>query len=812
MIKINKLDKYFNKGKSNEIHVINNTCLEFGNTGLVCILGESGSGKTTLLNTIGGLDTFQKGSITIDDKKITRYSSKEVEKLRNSRFGYIFQDQYLLQDYTVAYNIRLALNMFDISEEEKESRIDYVLQAVDMKKYKKRLVSQLSGGQQQRIAIARALVKTPDIIFADEPTGNLDEVNTMRVMSIIKKISKECLVILVTHEKRIAEFFADRIIYIQDGKVVTDHHHNSKHTYKYSEDTNLYLKEFNKETYRNNNISINLYHDGENNEILLNMVSSNGKLYIQTPREAEVVFLTSGDEMQMVDDVKPEIGLEQIEEFEYSLSKLEKEKRSKLSFREIYKLAQENVRMLGKKQIFMIVSFLITSILLVMAVADYMTLSAIDKKAIVTEDSHYINVMARRNSSASNEEYFEGFNEIYQSISKSNIAEDIYIDLNTKLSFTYEGFAQIKKLDYSMLDFSYVTLEHLKKEDLILGRMPEHRNEIVIDRWLIDVFEDSNSVLKKLMPDMEDFLDLKLRSDIMGQTLTIVGICDVEEPTVFIDKYAGISIASWADPIASLEQLQAEYPDQFRNITLASNEVLVSEATKNYMEAKGMDVFVAKNGAQYKVIGTFPDEFKASYVIEDKNYRDVMDRYIQDNRRFMIYSDQESQPKIMDYFTNNLGGFNTTYVKLIVSDTYRQQMKKYQAERALKLNSRLVVTITIFGLSLFMLYFTMKSNVIKRAQELTVYRLMGITKRSILSAYALEIIMVTSYTVLPIVLVFSTIIKFIAGIPSFEANIVYPWLAVYLLLAFIYGANLIVGLIPAYHIVKLPPAQLAEKS
>ena len=217
MIKVNQLEKYFNKGKKNELHALKGVSVTFEDKGLVCILGESGSGKTTLLNAIGGLDTFQGGSMEIEGITLNKYDSKAVEKIRNDKYGYIFQNYYLLQDYTVAYNVKLALNTFDISEEEKDQRVEYVLQKLDIAKYKKKLVSQLSGGQQQRVSIARALVKSSKIILADEPTGNLDEENTLHTMSILRSIAKECLVILVSHEKRIARFFADRIIEIADG-------------------------------------------------------------------------------------------------------------------------------------------------------------------------------------------------------------------------------------------------------------------------------------------------------------------------------------------------------------------------------------------------------------------------------------------------------------------------------------------------------------------------------------------------------------------------------------------------------------------
>ena len=245
MIQIKKFNKYYNRHSPNEIHVINDTSLDLPNTGLVCILGESGSGKTTLMNSIGGLDDFDSGSLIIDDCEIKKYSQRKIDKVRNEKYGYIFQNYYLLQDRTVYYNIELALNMYELSPEQKESRILYVLKAVGMEKYRKRKVSQLSGGQQQRIAIARALAKTPSVIFADEPTGNLDEKNTIQIMNIIKKISKDCLVILVTHEKRIAEFYADRIIKIEDGKVIFDEISSFEGDYHLEDDNNIYLKDMN---------------------------------------------------------------------------------------------------------------------------------------------------------------------------------------------------------------------------------------------------------------------------------------------------------------------------------------------------------------------------------------------------------------------------------------------------------------------------------------------------------------------------------------------------------------------------------------
>lgn len=221
MVKIDKLDKYFNKGRSNENHVLKEVSLEMEEKGLVCILGESGSGKTTLLNTIGGLDTFRSGTITVDDVVLKKYEQKKVERLRNQKFGYIFQNYYLLQDYTVAYNVKLALNVFDLTEEQKDERVDYVLEALGMARYKKKRVSQLSGGQQQRVSIARALVKSPDIILADEPTGNLDSKMGAEVMELLHQLNKEDgrTIVMVTHNEEQAKQ-TSRTVRFFDGRQV----------------------------------------------------------------------------------------------------------------------------------------------------------------------------------------------------------------------------------------------------------------------------------------------------------------------------------------------------------------------------------------------------------------------------------------------------------------------------------------------------------------------------------------------------------------------------------------------------------------
>ena len=187
MIRLNSVSKYFNKRKSNEIRAIDNTSIELGNSGLVTFLGNSGCGKTTLLNAIGGLDKVDKGEIYIDDERMTRRSESKRDELRNLNIGYIFQNYNLIEDDTVFDNVAIVLRMTGMKDKgEIEERVMFVLRRLGIDKYRNRPVKALSGGERQRVGIARAIVKNPKIIIADEPTGNLDSRNTIEIMNIIK--------------------------------------------------------------------------------------------------------------------------------------------------------------------------------------------------------------------------------------------------------------------------------------------------------------------------------------------------------------------------------------------------------------------------------------------------------------------------------------------------------------------------------------------------------------------------------------------------------------------------------------------------
>ena len=205
------------------LEVINDTTLKLPKKGMVAFLGESGSGKTTLVNVLGGLDSYKSGSINYDDTKFLKYQMDKVDTYRRNHFGYIFQNYNILEDKTVSENLLLALHIIGIyDEKECEKRIKNALEAVGLYKFRKKLAGALSGGQMQRVSIARALVKHNDVIIADEPTGNLDKKSAEEIIKLLSQISKDKLVIIVTHNYEQVEKYVTRKIKMHDGKVLED--------------------------------------------------------------------------------------------------------------------------------------------------------------------------------------------------------------------------------------------------------------------------------------------------------------------------------------------------------------------------------------------------------------------------------------------------------------------------------------------------------------------------------------------------------------------------------------------------------------
>ena len=221
MLEIKNISKSYVTGTFTQ-KALDNFSLKFRREEFVSILGQSGSGKTTLLNIIGGLDKYDEGDLIINDKSTKSFKEKDWDAYRNNCIGFIFQNYNLITHISILENIEMGMTLSGVGSKEKREKALEALRKVGLEEHAHKKPNQLSGGQMQRVAIARALATDPDIILADEPTGALDSKTSQQIMKLIKEISKDKLVIMVTHNRQLAEEYSTRIVELKDGKLISD--------------------------------------------------------------------------------------------------------------------------------------------------------------------------------------------------------------------------------------------------------------------------------------------------------------------------------------------------------------------------------------------------------------------------------------------------------------------------------------------------------------------------------------------------------------------------------------------------------------
>ncbi len=233
MLEIRNVTKVYRSKTGDEVRALDNVSITFPESGMIFILGKSGSGKSTLLNVMGGLDSYDNGEFIIKGKSSNDFVGSDFDAYRNTFIGFIFQEYNVLDDFSVGANIGLALELQ--GKKATEEKISEILSQVDLLNYAHRKPNELSGGQKQRVAIARALVKEPQIIMADEPTGALDSNTGKQIFDTLKALSREKLVLVVSHDRDFAERYADRIIEMADGHVIEDVTKHERQAEKISE-------------------------------------------------------------------------------------------------------------------------------------------------------------------------------------------------------------------------------------------------------------------------------------------------------------------------------------------------------------------------------------------------------------------------------------------------------------------------------------------------------------------------------------------------------------------------------------------------
>lgn len=382
MIIVKNLNKFYNRNKSNEIHVINNTSLTITSPGLVTFLGPSGAGKSTLLHVIGGLDCA-KGEILHDEIDFNRVSSRVADNYRNKHIGYIFQNYNLLPNLTVYENLKIQLDLIHVFDKETvDKKITECLRIVGMEKYKRRNITALSGGQQQRVAIARALAKGPEVIIADEPTGNLDSKNSMEILNILKVLSKKFLVILVTHDLQLARYYSDRIITIRDGTVIEDTINENSNSLLHIDPNALYLNQYQKEVIHNQTSIFNIYQK-EATLIQLNVIVEGDGIYIENVSSLPIKVIGETTDKYTMEEMPEEEKIDEssVLNMEYLIS--EKQTFKKVMLNLLKGLKESFLGLLGnsKKLKFLYASFIFIGMILCLC------LNSLSISTTLTEDA-----------------------------------------------------------------------------------------------------------------------------------------------------------------------------------------------------------------------------------------------------------------------------------------------------------------------------------------------------------------------------------------------------------------------------------------
>ena len=810
MIKVTNLHKYFNKGRQNEIHVINNTSIEFPETGLVAITGPSGCGKTTLLNIIGGLDKFAKGQIDFDGTIINRYKALEWDVLRNKSVGYIFQNYNLLTDKTVYENVEISLNMAGLYEKDKvEERINYVLESVGMYNYRRRNVQALSGGQQQRVAIARAIAKSPKVVLADEPTGNLDVNNTFEIMSIIKKISQTCLVILVSHEKDLVDFYADRVIEIKDGVIVNDYENSGNRTLEHVDTRNIYLLDMEKAT-SESPIPVEFYYEKESaSKPNIKVISLNNTVYIKADSKAKIKYITDDSEIKLLNMHyrKPETS--DVTEHVFDLHQFghitsDKIRKSFIRFKDTLKAGFAKLfrkRKFGSRMF--LIAYIVISALIVYNLATFTNLTGIQDKDFLNIARGMVAVEITTDITPA---------AIYSILEETDVTSVNYYSARQSFYYDYGNFYQADKQSYwssySTRSTGYpVKLSQVDDPQLILGRLPVNNREVVIDKWIADDLLESASVINMGGTSYLDILEITISPTTYPVDLQIVGIVETDSPIMILtDDNFNLFYSNYY--LMNGYVAQGSAADYYaislgRDISTAG-EILISD--DNTILNIGNSI--VRYGVELTVVGKYTsDTITGTIVLNDDFETMVIYAYTSDfdyyySSGYVYFTTDDIEQSIQEIAT----------LDYIATDAYQtardHQVDNVQSQIASKLR---IILISLAG-SIVYLVFMMRSSLLGRVKEVGIYRSIGATRADVAKIFVSEILSFTTIGSLTGYLAMSfLIVEFQKLNPLATEEFYFPFYIFLAGIIAIYILNIIFGMIPVFTLLRKTPSEINAK-
>jgi len=830
MVTLQNVDKYFYRRKSNQIHVINNTSLEFGDTGLTALLGPSGCGKTTLLNVIGGLDKADKGKIYINGQKITGRTAGTVDKIRNLNIGYIFQNYNLINTMTVYDNVAMVLKMVGIKDEaEIKEKVEYALELVGMYRYRKRYADMLSGGERQRVGIARAIVKNPAIIIADEPTGNLDSANTLEVMNIIKSISREKLVILVTHEENLAEFYADRIIRLRDGKVISDEVNENVEGLDYRIENRIYLKDIkDQRTFGDEDHKIRVFNES-GGDMDIDIVISRGNIFIQTRDPgSRMEIVDENSSIELVDDHYRALTSEEAEARRFHAERFVSSKPLRhSSIFNVFSMLSSGFRTVSNYHILkkvLLAGFLVSAMFITYAVSNIAGILNMPDERFIQDNKAYVGVVQK----------------------KVPVDDYLMIESDPTVDYALPGPGQINmRMKYdeywqtswggTVFKGSLSAVDDLTEEDIKYGRLPESRYEVAVDELLFKrVKEENPDIVNAGYKDPEELLGRHLTLKELPE-FTIVGITDGSNPCIYASKSLFINMLANNYGEDYYEDYDYEYeddegaPETYNDdgsITAAAPkasslidyalykeelqladgsswpendyEVLVDQDYSKSMKL-GSEIKTKVNNHKLKVAGYYTsDTVKGKFFV---NNNTIKYRLIGELERMTVKAAGDKEETIAA-----IKGYG-----IKARDLYKYQKNKYRKSQLTTVRAFLLVGGIIIIISLIEVFLMMRASFLSRIKEVGILRAIGVKKSDIYRMFTGEIIAITTIASLPGWLLMNYIISKLQNVSYLSNMFVCTPQSVLVSLALIFAFNLLFGLMPVFHtLVRRPAAILAR--
>lgn len=802
MIRVEQLNKYFNRRKRNEIHVLNDVSLEFPDKGLVVLLGPSGSGKTTLLNVLGGLDKVQSGTIHFDDKVIPGYDVHTWDKIRNEYVGYIFQNYNLLPQLSVFDNIAFVLKMMGIKDPNIiEERVNYILKSVHMYPFRKKKGLQLSGGQQQRVAIARALVKNPRVIIADEPTGNLDSKNTLDIMNIIKQISQEKLVILVTHERHIAEFYGDRIIEVKDGQIIADKENVSSDEHHIGKDDTIYLKDYSHiADASSNGVNLSLYsdHEDELKDLDIKLIVKNKTLYldIKSPyQKMKIVDDNSGvviKDEHYVRKTREELIETNFDQDVLDNEHIERQSRTMVSIKQTLWLAFQKILNTSRKGKLMLFSFMIAGMVIAVTVSMFSATALLKPEQFMSMPKGYLEV--RRESGIPFN--LDDLNDIGSS------DEDFYINPfgSANLQFVLPN----DTLSSVSINGRIDVIDHIEEKDLLYGEMPT-TDEIVVSKIVADILIDGSMFQgaggQEIGIWSYEYL-IKEKVRVKDRDVRISGIVDSELPMIYMTENLAFLYVMPGDGILPLGYFDETL---VAGVLPSDGELLIS--TNLYIQMFGNNDYTnqfpkAMPGSDFEISGVFTEFDDISYVIPNSVILEMRVEDLSVSSIYMYANDSDALKTALE----------TEFASYIVIDIYDEALTDAKEARAEVIVPTSITAGVLIGISMIGFYFVIRSSLISRIYEVSVYRALGVKKNDIFVSFLLEIFVLTSVsTLIGYVLASFGLNKlsqgFIGEFNFFTVNAL--TFVVGLIMAYL--INILAGMFPIVMLLRKTPAQIMSQ-